>query len=232
MRFRHQGVDIRQTFGAIVYHFTCVTSRGKDWYKRDNDKAQERVQIQQSADIIELRRFLRKWGQFSHTEKINKYHCDFAFNFAPNLALLGEIEPYFSRVWIPKHEVKQAYITQLQDEEHIYANELLGFTEDDWKVASRYYNKTDLSDKIKIGLPKKNQYKVLVAGIAPTQENQETWVREVQEVCHTINKVIEEYEVGEYEYGNLKIHIRKKAIRNPELVVDNPPFDMNLLEIN
>ena len=81
-------------------------------------------------------------------------------------------------------------------------------------------------------MPKKNQYKVLVAGIAPTQENQETWVREVQEVCHTINKVIEEYEVGEYEYGNLKIHIRKKAIRNPELVVDNPPFDMNLLEIN
>ena len=32
MRFRHQGVDIRQTYGAIVYHFTCVTSRGKDWY--------------------------------------------------------------------------------------------------------------------------------------------------------------------------------------------------------
>tara|TARA_B100000902_G_scaffold57710_1_gene64645 strand:- start:7724 stop:9016 length:1293 start_codon:yes stop_codon:yes gene_type:complete len=232
MRFRHQGVDIMQTYGAIVYHFTCVTSRGKDWHKRDDEAAQKRVQIQQSADIIELRRFLRKWGQFSHTEKINKYHCDFAFNFPPNLALLGEIEPYFSRVWIPKHEIKQAYITQLQDEEHIYANELLGFTEDDWKVASRYYNKTDLSSKIKIGLPKQSQYKVLVAGIAPTQENQEQWIKEVQEVCHTINKVIEEYEEGEYEYGNLKIHIRKKSIRNPELTVVNPPFDMNLLEVN
>tara|TARA_B100001094_G_scaffold78384_1_gene74685 strand:+ start:13667 stop:14956 length:1290 start_codon:yes stop_codon:yes gene_type:complete len=232
MRLRHQGVEIKQTFGAIVYHFTCVTSRGKDWFKSDNNKAQERVQIQQSADIIELRRFLRKWGHFSHTEKVNKYDCDFAFNFPPSLALLAEIEPYFSRVWIPKHEIKQAYITELQDEEHIYANKLLGFTENDWKVASRYYNKTDLSSKIKIGLPKQNQYKVLVAGTPPTPETQEAWVREVQEVCHTVNKVIEEYDFGEYEYGNLKIHIRKKAIRNPELLVENPPFDMSLLEIH
>ena len=148
------------------------------------------------------------------------------------MSLISEVEPYFSRIWLPKHEIKQAYITQLQDEEHIYANELLGFTEDDWKVASRYYNKTDLSRKIKIGLPRENQYKVLVAGLAPTQENQDQWVRELQEVCHTINRVIEEYDEGEYEYGGLKIHIRKKAIRNPELKVVNPPFDMNLLEIN
>ena len=232
MRLRHQGVKIKQTFGAIVYHFTCVTSRGKDWFKRDDGVAQKRVEIQQMADAIELRRFLRKWGEFSHAEKVNKYHCDFAFNFPPNVALISEIEPYFSRIWIPMNEIKQAYITQLQEEEHIYANELLGFTENDWKVASRYYNKTDLSQKIKIGIPKENQYKVLVSGLAPTPENQQQWVKEVQEVCHTVNRVIEEYDVGEYEYGNLKIHIRKKSIRNPELKVINPPFDMDLLEIN
>ena len=232
MRLRHQGVEITQTFDAIVYHFTCVTSRGKDWFKRDDEIAQKRVVMQQSADIIELRRFLRKWGHFSHVEKINNYHCDFAFNFLPTLSLLGEIEPYFTRVWLPKHELKQEYITQLQKEEHIYANELLGFAENDWKVASRYYNKTDLSRKIKIGLPKENSYKVLVAGAMPTQENQDIWVKEVQEVCHTINKVIEQYEVGEYEYGHLKIHIRKKKTYNPELKVVNPSFDMDLLEIH
>jgi GT2 family glycosyltransferase len=232
MRFRHQGVDIRQTFGAIVYHFTCVTSRGKDWFKRDNEEAQKRVETQQSADIIELRRFLRKWGQFSHTEKINKYDCDFAFNFSPNLSLLGEIEPYFSRVWVPSNSVKQAYITQLEQEEHIYANKLLGFTENDWNNASRYYNKTYLSPRIRIGKPEQDEYKVLVAAPLPTQENQDQWVNEVQEVCHTINKVIEQYEIGQYEYGNLKIDIRKKSVRNPHLKVVNPIFDMSLLEVN
>lgn len=232
MRLRHQGVEIVQTMGAIVYHFTCVTSRGKDWFKSNNQAAQKRVTTQQNADIIELRRFLRKWGHFSHTGKINKYHCDFAFSFPPNLSLLGEIEPYFSRVWVPNSILKQEYITQLQKEEHTYANELLGFTEADWKIASRYYNKTDLSKKIKIGIPKEGEYKVLVVGATPTDDSLNQWVTEVQEVCHTINSVIDQYDVGEYEYGHLKIHIRKKAIRNPSLQVTNPPFDINLLEIN
>ena len=38
-RFIHSGIKLKQTFNAIVYHFTCTTSRGADWFNKQNLKA-------------------------------------------------------------------------------------------------------------------------------------------------------------------------------------------------
>ena len=46
------GNKICQTWEALVYHFTCTSSRGKDWFNPENTKAQERVKLQQQADDI------------------------------------------------------------------------------------------------------------------------------------------------------------------------------------
>jgi GT2 family glycosyltransferase len=67
-RFIQGGIKIKQTFKANVYHFTCVTSRGKNWFDPNNTHAQERVKLQQIADAVELRRFVRS-GEDFHTEK-------------------------------------------------------------------------------------------------------------------------------------------------------------------
>jgi glycosyltransferase involved in cell wall biosynthesis len=58
---------IIQIWNALVYHFTCTSSRGKDWFNPNNQEAQNRVKIQQFADQIEMGRFFRKWGRFNHS---------------------------------------------------------------------------------------------------------------------------------------------------------------------
>jgi hypothetical protein len=66
-----------QTWQANVYHFTCVSSRGKNWFDENNQKAKDRVELQKIADGIEIRRFLKKWGVFNHGEqKLKKMDID------------------------------------------------------------------------------------------------------------------------------------------------------------
>lgn len=52
-----------QTWDAIVYHFTCTSSRGLDWWKPEN-KSKEI--IRQQTDMEMLNRFTKKWGTFIH----------------------------------------------------------------------------------------------------------------------------------------------------------------------
>ena len=61
------GIQIKQTWSAIVYHFTCTSSRGPNWFDKSNNQAQERNKLQSVADNIELRKFIKKWGQFTHS---------------------------------------------------------------------------------------------------------------------------------------------------------------------
>ncbi len=128
-RCLHKGIKLKQTFGAIVYHFTCTSSRGKDWFKKDNQKAQERVILQQQADQIELRRFIRKWGGFNHGEsKLEKFDVDLKIINSKNLPIdfITNVEPLFSKVWIDDFEIIKNLI-QLTSQEHNIANKLLNF---------------------------------------------------------------------------------------------------------
>ena len=36
-----KGIKLKQTFNAIVYHFTCTSSRGTDWFNEQNPQAQQ-----------------------------------------------------------------------------------------------------------------------------------------------------------------------------------------------
>lgn len=60
-RFCLSKYNVVQCWDAIVYHFTCTSSRGINWW--------ENIQIQktqQERDSIELSRFISKWGHFRH----------------------------------------------------------------------------------------------------------------------------------------------------------------------
>jgi GT2 family glycosyltransferase len=136
-RCLHNNIKLKQTFNAIVYHFTCTSSRGKDWFKKENSKAQERVILQQKADQIELKRFIRKWGGFNHGEsKLEKYDVDLIIKNSKNLPLdfILSIEPLFSKVWVDDLNIKESLLQNTSDE-HLLANNLLNFTEKQcWKV--------------------------------------------------------------------------------------------------
>lgn len=63
LRFALKGYELKQTWDAIVYHFTCTSSRGIEWWKPEN---QERDKARMELDHVELERFVKKWGTFLH----------------------------------------------------------------------------------------------------------------------------------------------------------------------
>ena len=141
-RCLHKEILLRQTFAAVVYHFTCTSSRGKDWFKKDNIKAQNRVKLQEQADQIELKRFIRKWGGFNHgTEKLNKYDIDLKIQNSSKIPphIIQNIEPLFSKVWIDDSNLYKILLDNVS-KEHESANKLLNFTDKQWEKTSKYHN--------------------------------------------------------------------------------------------
>lgn len=77
-RFCLNKYNIKQCWDAVVYHFTCTSSRGINWWK--NNEIQN---IQKNRDIIELNRFLKKWGTFKHPTSYEEVKLDIINN--PNI---------------------------------------------------------------------------------------------------------------------------------------------------
>ena len=217
-RCLHNGISLEQTFKANVYHFTCVTSRGKNWFDSNNTKAQKRVELQNQADQIELNKFIRKWGSFSHTEPVNRYKVDLVFNFN-NIPLLKQIEPFFDKIYTKLNcsDIVNDYVNH-----QTLANQLFNFTEEQWQTNKKYYNEYFIDDKFHKNIPKDHDV-VVISDNKPDDK--------FLEICYNIHALIENYEVGEYDYGNTKIIIRDKILNNPPTKVINPEFDNNLLKI-
>lgn len=226
-RFIQKGVKIKQTFKANVYHFSCVSSRGKKWFDVQNLDAQSRVQIQNFADQIELRRFIRKWGRFNHgEEKLRKLDMDLILidNSSNRLALLGQLEPYFSRVWVDSPEEKERVLA-FYKREHNAANELLKFSDEDWNNAKKFYNQIDYDKVFQVGVPP--EFNIMVT--VDTKKNGSNFFFE--NINH-LSDIIEDPEPGIYELGIATIEVRNVVnLAENQVVVDNPPFDYSLLNI-
>jgi hypothetical protein len=217
----HAGVEIKQTFKANVYHFTCVTSRGKNWFDENSQEARHRVELQNIADSIELKRFIRKWGSFSHGQKLNRYSVDLQFVNTPDAGLIDIVEPYYNRLWATSPSWYTSFITQ-RERDDLPANQILNFDRRQWKKAKKFYNQINFKNKFMMGTP--DSYNVLVVLNGPVTNS-------FIELTTKIHLVIEEYDVGEYNFDGIKIDIRHKVLSNPPTLVLNPKFDMALLSI-
>lgn len=226
-RFIQKGVKVKQTFKANVYHFSCVSSRGKKWFDIENLDAQSRVQIQNFADQIELRRFIRKWGRFNHgEEKLRKLDMDLILidNSSNRIALLGQLEPYFSRVWVDSPEEKER-VLGFYKREHNAANELLKFSEEDWEYAKQFYNQIDYDKVFQIGVPP--EFNILVT--VDTKKNGSNFF--FDNINH-LSDIIADPEPGIYELGIATIEVRNVVnLADNQIVVENPPFDYSLLNV-
>lgn len=227
-RFIQKGVKIKQTFNANVYHFSCVTSRGKNWFDRNNQSAQNRVELQKTADRIELSRFLRKWGGFNHGERIiKKLDLDLVIkgDTISNRNLVAYLEPFFSRVWVDTQKDKEASV-KFYDYEHEPANNLLSFTKEDWDYSKQFYNLTDYNKIFNVGEPKEFNIKIQIT-INDIKEDDE-FLNNLQ----NITDIFSSTEPGNYELGCAKIEIKKiEFVSDKNLVVENPPFNYELLTI-
>lgn len=223
------GIKLKQTFKANVYHFTCVSSRGKNWFDPNNDEAKKRAELQKVADGIEIRRFLQKWGNFNHGEsKLNKLDIDLVIKDSNkiNPMFISQLEPFFSRVWLKSEEEKKV-IVEMFNNEHDPANELLGFSNEDWEFAKKFYNQTDFDSIYKVGEPDKFNIKVEVnfEGVDPKQDM-------FLQNLTSISSIIEPSEPGIYELGCARIDVQNViSTSQGQIKVENPTFDMSLLTI-
>ena len=231
-RFIQAGVKIKQTFKANVYHFSCVTSRGKNWFDPNSEEAKQRVQTQNIADQVELMRFIRKWGRFNHgEEKILRYDMDLVWK-GGNGDDLVQIEYYFERVWVPTQEIKDQLLGFYNTRnEHQYANYLLKFSDEDWNEAKKFYNQTDYNSIIQVGEPENFNIKVEVD---MTRQNG-SLLKDGNLFLSNLgflSDLIAPYDPGVYELGCATFHVKNKVnLGNNRIVVENPPFDHSLLTI-
>ena len=230
-RCLHAGIKLKQTFNAIVYHFTCTSSRGADWFNKQNKEAQNRAKLQEYADQIELKRFIRKWGSFNHGEtKLIKYDIDLIVKNSNKLDLnfLLNLEPLLSHIWLDSNTKQKSLLSQLSNE-HKYANKLLNFTDKQWQKTSKYYNLDNYISRILIleedivmdNLLQKRCY-ITIDG--DSLQNTDT------EIFNNLHLIIDNYEEGNYEFGNIKINLKNKT-QLEHTIVNNPLFDMDLLTI-
>jgi len=150
MRFRINGMKVIQSWSALVYHFTCVSSRGKEWFKPENNM---RTQLQNKADQIELMKFFRKWKKFEHNalpmrdEERYLYDCTLSLKNCMNSTVekIVEASKFFETIYLDDERILEEVLKYFEPQD-IIANELLGYSSEDWEEYKIFFNRINYSD--------------------------------------------------------------------------------------
>lgn len=224
-RCLHMGLELIQTFSANVYHFTCVSSRGKNWFDKDSEEAQNRLQIQQQADAIELRRYTKKWGKFNHgSEKVFKIDTDLVVkNY--NLYAVSQLEPFFSRVWLQNENDKNTIIRTYEDSFSVPANKLLNVSDELWNKYKHLFRHENYDTIFMVGTPSSYNIKITIdfSNIVP----QNRFLSNL----YNLNELLAEVVPGDYELDNVIISVKSLQFLPVSVRANNPPFDYNLLTV-
>ncbi len=219
-------VKVVQTWEALVYHFTCTSSRGPAWFDKENIEAQQRLKIQQEADRWELCRFTITWGAFKHGDltedgyKKSKYYDITAkIKNSNNTNKLYNFEMFFNEVYVDNKEVINN-IQNIYDHQHKAANHLLNITDEDWETYKYMYNKLKASDRIKpLSNLNENEKDIIVEFDLETVNEQ--YINSF--LVHLQQIIDETKELGEFEYGPFKFNINNKVDKsNFRKVITNP----------
>jgi len=214
------GVNIKQTWRALVYHFTCTSSRGLNWFNDKDEAAQQRTQLQQSADSIELSRFITKWGSFNHSLSKVKYYNISAHITGMNLNLsnFNTIQSHFSKVYVDDTHIIQL-MQEWYDRNHHPANKLLSISSEDWKEYSYMYNTLLADDRIQPIESYDGNDDILVRFDQQhiTPEIYYEFIQNIQQIIDNIE------DLGIYEYGPFTITVLQKTDRASEKIIINNP---------
>ena len=145
IRINACGLDAIETWNAHVYHYSCVSSRGKDWYKKDDEEVSIKNKWQEIADQEELKRFIRKWGYFGHEYK-PKYNTSLIIdvNTVPHLELLIQIEPYFDKIILNDKHILKQLINRVDFNYYYYSNKRWNYDNDKWEDLKHRFKESDI----------------------------------------------------------------------------------------
>ena len=215
-------VKIKQTWNALVYHFTCTSSRGPEWFNKENTQAQERVQLQQQADYIEMHRIIRNWGKFQHnTDKLKYYNISAIIrniNSEESLHTFLNIESAFNKIYVESDKI--IGLTQtIYDNLHVPANKLLSISDKDWNKYGYMYNQIKSIDRIHtISDDMENDDIIIEFDINEcTPERIMNFISKIQYIVENTS------EIGMYEHDIPIVKINKHFDRASEKIqISNP----------
>ena len=200
------GLKTIQSWNACVYHFTCVSSRGKDWFKQD-EEANYKNALQQNADMQELKRFIRKWGYFGHHPKPI---YDITFNIDVDqfvdMNTLKWLEPYCKRMYLTDSAVSYQLASQLEFESSYYSNLRWSYPTNYWHAVKHLFNPTDFHSKIKSLDESTAMGDVTIS----FKYSELVKSKDTQQFIENVHEIVNNNEEGSFEWGPFAIQIKSK----------------------
>lgn len=204
------GLEMVQTWNACVYHFTCVSSRGTDWYKSNADAAYKN-ELQQHADMQELKRFIRKWGFFGHHPQ-PVYNITFKVEVdrMVNFDLLQWLEPYCKKLYITDHQITEQLVNRLEFEAHYYSNLRWKYPTAYWQTVKHLFNPTNFNERI-VYADSNTEIEEDIIISFKYSELKENFNEEIRNIVENIHTIVSQNEEGIFVYGPFTFKIKKKT---------------------
>jgi len=224
MRLRLNGCNIIQTWSALVYHFTCVSSRGKGWFKEEN---QNRTKLQQIADSFEMNKYHRKWKRFEHSAEPIK--SDY-YLYKSSISLKNcnkelvehiiNVSQFFDKVYIDDADTLESILEIIEDKSKP-ANELFGYTDEQWEKYSKYFRTYDYKNIFK---SKEENDDIIVYADVSSINTQErfNFLMQFNDIVHHQTEPNSEFE---YDVFKLKIGKKVNTIKD-NIIVHNPKIEL------
>lgn len=210
IRMKLCDLEMIQTWNACVYHFTCVSSRGADWYKSNAD-AVYKNELQQYADIQELKRFIRKWGFFGHNPQPV---YDIAFRIEidrmVDFNLLMRLEPYCKKLYLTDRLITEQLRNRLEFEAHYFSNLRWKYSEEYWQSVKHLFNPTDFNTRV-LYADYNTEIKEDVVITFKYSEIVSQFSDEFISVVENIHTIIDQNDEGTFSYGPFTIEIINKT---------------------
>jgi len=200
-RFHLNGIEFIQTWEGFVYHMTCRGSRFADGAKRNPD-GQVFMKNRETDEWLaqnqkSTREFIRKWGHFCKHDE------------------------YMKPIVPPKYEVgivvENCYIQLIQALEpwcsYLYVDleEFVLYSEEEQK-----YSSFNIDERVKGYDPNKHVIKDNIT----VKINGNKFTQQDMQIIQQLSEIIQDSgEIGEFELGNLKIHINDLTTYEKDLIV-------------
>lgn len=231
-RMTMMGYNIKQCWNAFVYHRSCVSSRGLEWW---TTAGSPRTNIQTKADAIEQSRYQYKWhnrvthspfpspNDYRYNVSLNIKHADAALKSTSDIVFLFQWT--FDKIYVGDNQLLNQVLKQEFNSKHDLANTLLNISSETWEKYKYLYRRCDYEERI-------SPTPLLHDDVIVEIDMSKTLNMDELSLLSNIDAVIHEYknagiDLGSYEFGE-GIVITFNAFNNrirENLVVKNPPID-------
>lgn len=224
-RFCLNNLNLKQSWKAIVYHFTCTSSRGFKWWEADK----ERNKVIEMADMVDLKRFIKKWGRFKHDSRKYDPNVDYKYNISLNLINspvnrgreIFDRYFLFNKIHVDNVDLRSE-LEKMYENEHLPANILTSFSNQQWAYYKKYQKVIGFSDIF----PDKpvNDDITITIECEKFLKTDSSVINNLQAIVNQLKS--EEFEPGVYDCNGLEINFNSlnNVIRD-NIICRNPSVE-------